>query len=181
MAGKVRIQVDFPPEVIAQLEAIAKADQRSLSGLVVQSVREYTEAVMKAASGADAHSPVDYLLRPGKPSQNWEGGGGRWFLDWLVRSEPDWQRQHIVMLPRHWPLRLDDKEERCHQNGGGDHASPVNAHLSEMRGIDLPADFPDLTEPQWLAICEVYRGCCGERLRAPNRSHWDAICPLTGF
>lgn len=123
-----------------------------------------------------AQDPIEFLLKPGDPTKppSWDNGG-RWFLDWLIKREPDWQTHHLVVLPRHWPLRLSDREPRCFDNGGDSRA--VLDHLRALTEARIfPGPIADLSPSDWGAICTRYRGCCGERLRPEGGPHWDAIC-----
>ena len=176
MAGKIRFNVDFPAEVLDRLTVIAKTDNIAISALIVKCVREYVDEMVGGAK-TELKDPVAYMLRPcDQPNTNWSRGG-KWFLDWICRSEPDWRRQHILMLPRHYPIPLDGRETRCVKNGGGDHSLSINDHISEMRGHQLPFDFPSLGKSQWESICNVYRGCCGERIRFLGAPHSGPTCP----
>jgi len=120
-------------------------------------------------------SIVDFLLLEGHPARPAAiDNGGRWFLNWLLRSEPSWQHHHMVLLPRHWPLQVSRHERRCHSNGG-DFRS-VNDHLSELAGRRFPSKFSSISEKDWATITTTFIGCCGEKLRPPNAPHWNAIC-----
>lgn len=135
------------------------------------------------SEGTQLPPVVEFLLRPGKPDPkpSWQNGG-RWFLDWLLLKEPDWQRHHLVMLPRCWPLTYRDRELRC--DGGVDPRSLID-HLNELRepyhrdDAAFPRDLPDPSLEEWLLVCRLFEGCCGEKIRPPDGPHWDAACENT--
>lgn len=172
---KDKTTIYLEPDIHARLNA--EAEKTGVSASVI------TEQALYARLPETGKLPpvVEFLLRHGKPSPkpSWSNGG-RWFLDWLLMREPDWQRHHLVMLPRCWPVPFRNREARC-DNNCGDPRSLLD-HLAELRDpfhrtdAAFPRDLPDPTEEEWLLVCRLFEGCCGEYLRAPTGAHWEIAC-----
>lgn len=191
MAIKGRLTLELTTEELAFYKAIADADNRSVGSVVKQYAHEAAEAAL-----GDKHkrqmNVVDWMLKGGNDTEignpdnpaileNGELNGGRWFLEWLLLREPDWQAHHMTMTPRHWPIQANKWETRC-WNNGGDKRSVSNhlytlAHDEEvMGGLSVPPQFDHISDEDWVSVCERFRGCCGEKLRLPWGEHWDSIC-----
>lgn len=176
MKQRQRIVVSLPPSLRDRLSDTAGELGISESLIVEQALNA------RLPDKSSRFSPVvEFLLRHGKPDSkpSWQNGG-RWFLDWLLLKEPDWQRHHLVMLPRCWPVPYRDREPRCSDNVG-DPRSLID-HLNELRDpfhrddAAFPRDLPDPSLEEWQLVCRLFEGCCGEKIRPPDGPHWDAAC-----
>lgn len=173
MAQKERINLYIPEDTAARIKEVSNLTGTPVSDVLISSFNKVHPSV--EAEG----NRVQYLLR-NSHGPDWKTGGGRHILDWFLLREPDWQEHHTVYLPRHWPLTVGTHEWRCLRNGGD--GFPVNQEIATYNEVQtdsawhVPSDFGNLTDEEWIQVCEQYRGCCGERIRKPGDPHWDDIC-----